>query len=208
MVQKDKKIKIGALVSGNGTNLQSILDAMKRGVLKNIAQGVIVISNRPEAYALKRAQEAGVEALFLDSKLFGSRQEYFDMICQELEKREVDLICLAGFLLKLEGNIFKKFSERILNIHPALLPKFGGKGMYGHFVHEAVLNAEEKESGASVHLVDEEFDHGPVLLQRKVPVLGRDTAQVLADRVLKEEHILYPEAIRLYIQTKLKIPIA
>lgn len=204
----NKKIKIGVLVSGNGTNLQSILDATNGGILK-MAQVAIVISNKPDAYALKRAKDVGVETLFLDSKIFGSRQEYFDMICQELEKREVDLLCLAGFLLKLEGSIFKKFSERILNIHPALLPKFGGKGMYGHFVHEAVLNAEEKESGASVHMVDEEFDHGPVLLQRKVPVLSGDTPEILAERILKEEHILYPEAIRLYIQSHclaVKIP--
>ncbi len=202
----NKKIKIGVLVSGNGTNLQSILDATTRGGILNMAQVAIVISNRPEAYALKRAKDAGVETLFLDSKIFGSREEYYDMICQELEKRDIDLLCLAGFLLKLEGSIFKKFSDRILNIHPALLPKFGGKGMYGHFVHEAVLNAEEKESGASVHMVDEEFDHGPVLLQRKVPVLPGDTPEILAERILKEEHVLYPEAILLYIQSHLKIP--
>ena len=201
---ENKKVRIAVLVSGSGTNLQSIIDATRNGILSSV-EIALVVSNKADAYALKRAKEAGLETLFLDSKMFGSREEYFDMICQKLERKNVDLICLAGFLLKLEGSIFKKFSERILNIHPALLPKFGGKGMYGHYVHEAVLNAEEKESGATVHMVDEEFDHGPTLLQRKVPVLLGDTPDILTERILKEEHILYPEAIRLFIQTHLKV---
>lgn len=196
------KVKIAVLASGNGSNLQAIIDAASSEVL-NRAEVAVVIANKKEAFALERARIAGIEALFLDPVSFPTRQAYFEKMTEELEKRNVDLVCLAGFLLKLEGHILKRFSKRILNIHPALLPKFGGKGMYGHYVHEAVLKEGEKESGCSVHLVDEDFDHGPVLLQRKVSVLPEDTAQTLAQRILKEEHLLYPEAIRLYIQKNL-----
>ncbi|MGQ0645133.1 MAG: formyltransferase family protein, partial [Elusimicrobiota bacterium] len=120
----------------------------------------------------------------------------YERIGDELQKRGVELVCLAGFLLKLEPGLIRRFPGRILNVHPALLPKFGGLGMYGRFVHEAVLKAGEKESGCTVHAVDEEFDHGPVLMQARVPVLPGDTPEVLAERVLREEHRLYPEAVR------------
>ncbi|MBI2119462.1 MAG: phosphoribosylglycinamide formyltransferase [Elusimicrobia bacterium] len=193
------KVKIAVLASGNGSNLQAIIDATYSEVLK-LAEVTLVIANKKEAFALERAKRARIEALFLDPLSFSTRFAYFEKMTEELENRKVDLVCLAGFLLKLEGPILKKFSKRILNIHPALLPKFGGKGMYGHHVHEAVLKAGEKESGCSVHVVDEDFDHGPILLQRKVLVLPEDTPQTLADRILKEEHLLYPEAIHLYIQ--------
>ncbi|OGR50865.1 MAG: phosphoribosylglycinamide formyltransferase [Elusimicrobia bacterium RIFCSPLOWO2_02_FULL_39_32] len=197
------KVKIAVLASGNGSNLQAIIDATSSEVLK-LAEVVLVIANKKEAFALERAKRAGIEALFLDPLSFSTRFSYFEKITDELENRKVDLVCLAGFLLKLEGPILKRFSKRLLNIHPALLPKFGGKGMYGHHVHEAVLKAGEKESGCSVHVVDQDFDHGPILLQRKVLVLPEDTPQTLADRILKEEHLLYPEAIHLYIQKYLK----
>ena len=159
-----------------------------------------MISNKKEAFALERARNAGVDALFVDPKESPSRTDFFAKIIAELEKRNVGLVCLAGFLLKLEPNIIGRYPKRILNIHPALLPKFGGKGMYGHYVHEAVLKSGDKESGCTVHLVDEQFDHGPVLLQRKVPVLAGDTPEILAQRVLKEEYRLYPEAISMYIR--------
>src|SRR3990167_4314350 len=197
------KVKIAVLASGNGSNLQAIIDATSSEVLK-LAEVVLVIANKKEAFALERAKRAGIEALFLDPLSFSTRFSYFEKITDELENRKVDLVCLAGFLLKLEGPILKRFSKRLLNIHPALLPKFGVKGMYGHHVHEAVLKAGEKESGCSVHVVDQDFDHGPILLQRKVLVLPEDTPQTLADRILKEEHLLYPEAIHLYIQKYLK----
>ena len=197
------KVKIAVLASGNGSNLQAIIDATSSEVLK-LAEVVLVIANKKEAFALERAKRAGIEALFLDPLSFSTRFSYFEKITDELENRKVDLVCLAGFLLKLEGPILKRFSKRLLNIHPALLPKFGGKGMYGHHVHEAVLKAGEKESGCSVHVVDQDFDHGPILLQRKGLVLPEDTPQTLADRILKEEHLLYPEAIHLYIQKYLK----
>lgn len=193
-----KKINIGVLVSGNGSNLQAILDATCTDVLSEAAVS-LVVSNKADAFALERARKAGVDALFLDPNGYESREQYYERVIQEFEKRDVQLVCLAGFLLKLEKNIIARYKDRILNIHPALLPKFGGKGMFGHHVHEAVLKAGEKESGCTVHIVDEEFDHGAVVLQKKVPVLPEDTPQSLAERVLKQEHQLYPEAIRLYI---------
>lgn len=196
-----KKTKIGVLISGSGSNLQAIIDATKNQTL-DCAEVAIVISNKKDAYGLKRAEQAQIPALFMDPTSFTSRTEYYKKIIEVLESKKVDIICLAGFLLKLEPNIIKCYQGRILNIHPALLPKYGGKGMYGHYVHEAVLRSEDKESGCSVHVVDEEFDHGPVLMQRKVPVLPNDTPETLAARILKEEHVLYPQAIAAFIKTK------
>ncbi|OGR84050.1 MAG: phosphoribosylglycinamide formyltransferase [Elusimicrobia bacterium RIFCSPHIGHO2_01_FULL_64_10] len=195
----EEKIPIGVLISGGGSNLQAIIDAARAPLLER-ARVAVVISNKAGAYGLERARKAGIDALALDPKDFPSRTDYFSRIISELEDRRVRVVCLAGFLLKLEPNIVARYSGRILNIHPALLPKFGGKGMYGHFVHEAVLRAGEKESGCTVHVVDAEFDHGPVLLQRKVPVLPGDTPETLAERVLKEEHACYPEAIALLLR--------
>lgn len=193
------KIRLAVLASGGGSNLQAILDACRTPLL-NTAEVAGVISNKPGAFALERAKKAGVEALLIDPKDFPDRTAFYQKIIAELQARNIDLVLLAGYMLKLEPNIIQSFRGRILNIHPALLPKFGGKGMYGDHVHEAVLKAGEKESGATVHVVDEEFDHGPVLLQRKVPVLPGDTVNSLADRVLEQEHKLYPEAVAAYIR--------
>lgn len=193
------KIRLGVLVSGGGSNLQAILDACKTPVL-DCAQVKVVISNRSDAYALERAKAAGVDSLFLDPKLFPDRPAFYKKMIFELESRGVVLVCLAGYLLKLEPNIIQRFRDRILNIHPALLPKYGGKGMYGRFVHEAVIASGDKESGATVHVVDEEFDHGAVLMQKKVLILPGDDASKLATRVLHQEHDLYPKAIAFYIK--------
>lgn len=193
------KVKIGVLVSGGGTNLQAIIDGVKSGAIPS-AEMAIVISNKEDAYALTRAQQADVPNLFLDPKAYRTRDDFFTQVIYELVESGADMVCLAGFLLKLEPNIIRKFKGRILNIHPALLPKYGGKGMYGHFVHEAVLKSGDKESGCTVHVVDEEFDHGPILLQRKVAVSPDDTAEKLAARVLEQEHLLYPEAVKLFIE--------
>lgn len=197
-------VQLGVLISGGGSNLQAILDAARAGVLKGRAEVAVVISNRGDAYGLERAKAAKVPALFLDPKAFPSRADYFARILQEFKFKNVDLVCLAGFLLKVEPNFIEAYRGRILNIHPALLPKYGGKGMYGHFVHEAVVANREKESGCSVHFVDEEFDRGPVLAQRKVPVLPSDKAEDVAARVLKEEHILFPSAILEYLNSQNK----
>jgi len=202
-----KTIKIGVLVSGSGTNLQAIIDAINSGKIKN-ASIVIVISSRKDAYALVRAQNAGIKALFIDPNEYNYKNDiapYSKKLLEELEKEDVDLVCLAGFLLKLSPEFVVAFKGRILNIHPALLPAFGGKGMYGRRVHEAVLAAGVRFSGATVHFVDEEYDHGPIVLQAVVPVLQDDTPEALAERVLKEEHKIYPESIRLFCEGKLEI---
>ncbi|MDI6641865.1 MAG: phosphoribosylglycinamide formyltransferase, partial [Elusimicrobiota bacterium] len=144
-------LKIGVLVSGSGTNLQAIIDACQSGYLP--AKVVVVISNRKDAYALERAKRHNIEALFIDRKLYQNEISYSAKLVEELKMRQVDLVCLAGFLLKLGPNFIEQFRNRILNIHPALLPKFGGKGMYGHHVHEAVLKSGEKVSGCTVHFV-------------------------------------------------------
>jgi len=201
--KEEKMNKLGVLVSGGGTNLQSIIDSCKSGYIPNTSVAV-VISNKKDAYALIRAKENNIDNIFLDRKLYPDSDSYYEIIIKELEKRKVNLVCLAGFLLKLSPNIIRRYEDRILNIHPALLPKFGGNGMYGHYVHEAVLKAGEKISGCTVHFVNEEYDRGKIILQRKVSVLENDTPDTLAKRVLVEEHKAYPEAIKLFFENKIK----
>lgn len=159
----------------------------------------MLIVNKPGVGALDRARRLGVEALVIEPKSFPDREAFYGRITDELEKRGIRLVCLAGFLLKLEPGFIRRFPGRILNIHPALLPKFGGKGLWGHHVHEAVLTAGEKESGCTVHVVDEEYDHGPILAQIRVPVLPGDTPDALAARILKEEHRLFPKAVEEFL---------
>lgn len=197
----NKLVRIGVLVSGSGSNLQAIMDATRTKLLQD-CEVALVISNKKDAFALERAKKENVPALFLNPQNYISRTAYFEKIIEELTKYKVDLVCLAGFLLKIESNLIQLFPRKILNIHPSLLPKFGGKGMYGTKVHEAVLKAGEKESGCTVHIVDDEYDHGPIVSQKKVPVMPQDSVATLAARVLTEEHKLYPEAIRLFIQQK------
>lgn len=196
------KIRIGVFISGGGSNLQAIIDACEKGILKDIAQVSLVISNRPDAYGLERAKKHNIESVYIDKKKFPDNKAYCSRLVIELMERNIDIVCLAGFLLKLETNFIRAFSKSIINIHPALLPKFGGKGMYGHFVHEAVIRAKEKESGATVHFVDEEYDHGKIILQKKVQVSENETSINLAQKVLKVEHEIYPEAIKLVIRDK------
>jgi formyltetrahydrofolate-dependent phosphoribosylglycinamide formyltransferase len=185
---------IGVLVSGGGSNFEALAQACQDGVIPD-ARIQLLISNKPGVGALARAARLGVESLVLDPKNFPDRTKYFEQVAMELERRGVHVVCLAGFLMKVEPGLIHRFPGRILNIHPALLPDYGGKGMYGAHVHAAVLAAGEKESGCTVHRVDEEFDHGPVLAQARVPVLPGDTPTTLAARVLVEEHRLYPETV-------------
>lgn len=190
---------IGVLVSGGGSNFEALAQACQDGVIPD-ARIDLLISNKPGVGALDRAARLGVKSLVLDPNHFPDRTKYFDQVATELERRGVYVVCLAGFLMKVEPGLIHRFPGRILNIHPALLPAYGGKGMYGAHVHEAVLAAGEKESGCTVHRVDEEFDHGPVLAQARVPVLPGDTPTTLAARVLVEEHRLYPETVRDFIR--------
>jgi phosphoribosylglycinamide formyltransferase-1 len=194
--------RIGVLVSGGGSNLEAIIEACKNGVLKDIAQVCVVISNRSDAYALQRAKNNNIADVFIDRKKFSTSFEFSNAILQELIKYKIDLVCLAGFMQKIETNLINVFKGKILNIRPALLPKFGGKGMHGRLVHEAVIAAKESKSGATVHLVDEHYDHGKIVAQIEVPVLVNDTPQTLAQRVLKVEHDLYPKAIKIILEDK------
>ncbi len=184
--------RAAVLVSGGGSNLGAILEAQKSGVLKHV-RVELVISSRAGVMALERASKAGVPSLVVEK---GAEAP----LLQALSDHRIDLILLAGYMRKLTPALIDRFRHRILNIHPALLPKYGGAGFYGHFVHEAVIRAGEKESGCSVHVVDEEFDHGPVLAQARIPVLPQDTPETLAARVLIEEHKLYPKTIEEYSQ--------
>lgn len=182
--------KIGVLVSGGGSNLQSLIDKSKSGELQcNIE---VVIGDR-ECYGVERAKEAGIDGYTLD------RKQLKKELCREIDKivseKEVDLIVLAGFLSIIDEEFVNKWKGRIINIHPSLLPKFGGPGMYGIKVHEAVLKAGESESGCTVHYVDTGVDSGEIIAQRRVKVLEGDTPEVLQKRVLVEEHKLLPESI-------------
>ena len=191
--------KLAVLVSGGGSNLQSIIDETRNGILKNIAEVVIVISNNPSAYGLTRAKNANIKAVALDCKNM-DRKDYDDKMYSLIKESEADIICLAGYLKKIPEKIVKEYKSRILNIHPALLPKFGGKGMYGHFVHEAVVKAKEKKSGATVHFADENYDTGGIVIQKEVPVYETDSADDVAKRVLVVEHEIFPKAIKKVIE--------
>ena len=191
--------KLAVLVSGGGSNLQSIIDETKSGILKDIAQVVIVISNNPSAYGLERAKKENIKAVALDYKNM-DKKIYDDQMYKLIKESGADIICLAGYLKKVSDTIVKEYKSRILNIHPALLPKFGGKGMYGHFVHEAVVKAKEKKSGPTVHYVDENYDTGSIILQKEVPVYETDSPEDVAKRVLVQEHIIFPQAIKKIIE--------
>lgn len=188
------RLRIAVLVSGHGSNLQAILDACARPEFP--ARVVVVVSDRPGAYALERARRAGIPTHVVDWSLYRARGPFCRAMERVLEPYRVDLICLAGFLRILDAAFVAAYRGRILNIHPSLLPAFGGKGMYGERVHRAVLASGASVSGCTVHLVTEEVDAGPIVLQAEVPVLPGDTPERLAARVAEAEHRIYPEAIR------------
>ncbi|MFN3306618.1 MAG: phosphoribosylglycinamide formyltransferase [Candidatus Kapaibacteriota bacterium] len=189
-----KKLRIGFLASHNGSNMQAIIDAIKKGELD--AEPAVVISNNSQAYALERARKEGIPTYHISSKHFESEDKLDEEILNTLIKHDVNIVCLAGYMKKIGPRVLAHFKNRVLNIHPSLLPKFGGKGMYGKYVHDAVLKAGEKQSGCTVHIVDEHYDHGKILGQRVVPVFPDDTVETLSQRVLVEEHKLYPEVLK------------
>jgi phosphoribosylglycinamide formyltransferase-1 len=195
-------MNILVLVSGNGTNLQALIDAQAQGCLGD-GKIAAVVSDRPGIYALERARLAGIPAV-IEAPNCGlpkreRRRELSDRILGVCRERDIGLLIYAGFLSILAGDIIEEYSGRMINIHPSLLPRFGGQGMYGEHVHRAVLEAGERESGCTVHLVDARIDTGPILLQRKVPVLEGDTPEALAERIHCEEHTAIVEAARLMI---------
>ncbi len=197
-------IRIAVLASGGGSNLQALIDSQESG---NISGRIsLVFSNVPEAKALERAENHQIEAVCIPSKGFqGTREDYDREIMRICQAKKIDLVCLAGYMRILTSVMVKAFPNRIMNIHPALLPKFGGPGMYGHHVHEAVIAAKEKESGVTVHFVTEGVDAGPIILQGSVKVLPNDTPESLAKRVLQVEHQIYPEAVKLFCDGKIKV---
>ena len=186
--------RISVLVSGNGSNLQCIIDAVEDGRIPN-SKIVGVISSNENAYALERARQHEIPATAITKHEYADIRDRMDAILQVLEGEHPDLIVLAGYLSILPPKVVQKYKGQIINIHPALLPKFGGKDFYGIHVHEAVLEAGETESGATVHYVDEGVDTGKIILQEKVSVLPGDEPQTLRERVLEVEHKILPEAI-------------
>ncbi|MEA4961965.1 phosphoribosylglycinamide formyltransferase [Lutispora sp.] len=198
-----QKIRIGVLISGGGTNLQALIDDIEKGKIKGAIS--IVISDKKDAYGCDRAKKHGIEAIVIDKKSFCDNDEFMDCLIDELEKHKVDLVVLAGFLSILSKAFIEKYRNRIMNVHPSLIPAFCGKGYYGQKVHKAVLEYGAKISGATVHFVDEGADTGPIILQQAVGVEDDDTPEALAARVLEAEHKLLPEAVRLYCDGKLEI---
>ena len=194
-------MRLAVLVSGGGTTLQNLLDRCADGRLP--AEVVIVIASRADAFALERARKVGIEAVVVDRQASGSLEEFSRRIFEYCRRANADLVCLAGFLQLVQVPV--DYLGRVMNIHPALIPAFCGKGYYGHRVHEAVLASGAKVSGCTVHFADNEYDHGPIIVQRTVPVLDDDTAETLAHRVFVEECEAYPEAIRLFAESRLRI---
>ena len=198
-------LKIGALVSGGGTNLQAIIDAVEQGEIPE-AQVVTVVSSSPKAYALERAEKHGINSRVLRKKDFATIDEYEQAMIEHFQSFSVDLIVLAGFLVVLGEKFVNAFPNKIMNIHPALIPSFSGDGFYGLKVHEAALKKGVKITGATVHFVSAETDGGPIILQKAVEVFENDTPETLQKRVMEDaEWKIFPEAIRLFAQGKLKV---
>ncbi len=202
-MEKIEKINLAVLISGSGTNLQALIDACAEPDYP--AQISVVISSRPGAFGLERARQSGIPAITIDRKQFAKPADFEKALQQQLENYPVDLICLAGFMLILSPEFVSNWKGRILNTHPSLLPRHGGPGMYGMHVHKSVLESGDSESGASIHIVTDECDAGPVIIQRKVPVYEDDTPENLAARVLEQEHAAYVEAVRRYAMGDVKV---
>lgn len=199
------KLRVGALASGGGTNLQAIMDNCAAG---RINADVVVVISDVECGALDRARKAGIPAEHIDRRdkqRFPTREAFDSAILAPLRAHNVELVCLAGYLRIMTPDLVDAYPGRIMNIHPALLPSFGGKDMWGHHVHQAVLDYGCKVSGCTVHFVSLETDGGPIILQHAVPVEEDDTPEVLAARILPYEHQLYSQAIQLFAEGRLRI---
>ena len=198
-------VKIGVLVSGGGTNLQQLIDAQARGELGG-GRIVTVISSRPGVFALERAKNAGIEAVTLSRKDYPDVEAYSQALIVALQAREVELVVLSGFLTITSDSFVQAFPNRVMNVHPALLPAFGGKGFYGLHVHEAVLSRGCKLTGATVHFANEVCDGGPIILQKAVEVQEGDTPESLQKRVMEQaEWKLLPEAVALFCEGRLQV---
>lgn len=195
------KIRISVLVSGGGTNLQSLIDNINNGSLPQ-AEIVQVVSSSKDAFALERAKEAGIKGVVVSKSDFPEADELAQKLICVLEEANTDLVVLAGYMSVIHPDVIRKYQNQIINIHPSLIPKYSGKGFYGMRVHKAVIEAGEKVSGATVHFVDAGIDTGEIILQREVPVKEGDNESTLAARVLELEHIILSEAIRMICESK------
>jgi len=200
---KFENLNLCVLASGRGSDLKSIIRSQKSGKIKS--KVAIVISNNSNSGALNIAKTYQIPSFHLSQKMFDSETDYVSRFLELLRSHDIDLIILAGYMKLLPVEIVRQYRNRILNIHPALIPSFCGKGFYGMHVHEAVLNYGVKVTGVTVHLVDEEYDNGPIVLQKTVKVKDDDTPESLRERVLKLEHKIYPEAIKLFESKKFNI---
>jgi phosphoribosylglycinamide formyltransferase-1 len=193
------------MVSGGGTNLQALIDAEREGIIKS-GKISLVLSNKADAYALERARLAGIDTAIVEKKSFASREDFESRIIEILDEREIDVIVLAGFMVILSERFTSHFKDRIINVHPSLIPSFCGEGFYGLRVHEAALAYGVKVSGATVHLVNEIPDGGKIIMQKAVEVEEGDTPEVLQRRVMEQaEWIILPEAVSLFCQDKLSV---
>ena len=195
--------RVGVLVSGGGSNLQALIDAVVDGTVA--AELALVVSNRPGVYALERAAKSGIPSLVIDHRNFESNRAFSSAIAKAMQDTKIEIICLAGFMRILDCCLIQEYPNLILNIHPALLPAFGGKGMFGHHVHEAVIASGAKYSGATVHFVTPDTDVGPIIKQGIVAVTDTDTPASLAAKVLEIEHQIYPQALKLVVEETIMI---
>lgn len=196
-------LRIAVFASGRGSNFRSIVKSINRGDLD--AEIAFVLSNNPDPGAFEFAREENIKTIHLTSRSFSSQDEFDDKLLGVLKEHDVNLIVLAGYMKKLSPRIVKAYRNRIVNIHPALLPSFGGKGLYGLKVHESVLNYGCKVTGVTVHIVDEGYDTGPIVYQQPVEVKDDDDPETLAARVLKVEHLVYPKVLRLFAENRVKV---
>ncbi|MDE7307593.1 MAG: phosphoribosylglycinamide formyltransferase [Lachnospiraceae bacterium] len=188
-------LRIGVMVSGGGTNLQAIIDGISKGTITN-TEIAVVVSNNKKAYALERAKQAGIEAICISPKDYENREQFNQALTDFLDSRRLDLIVLAGCLVVLPEALIKKYTNKIINIHPSLIPAFCGKGYYGLKVHEEVLKRGVKLTGATCHFVDAGTDTGPIIFQKPVEILENDTPEILQRRVMEQaEWIILPKAI-------------
>ena len=192
-------LKIAVLASGRGSNFQSIIDSIENGYIRDAAMDLL-ITDREDAFARQRAVKHGIESLYLDPKDYGSKDEYFESMAEILKKRGTGLIALAGFMRIVRAPLIEAFPNRILNIHPALLPSF--PGLHGQ---EQAFDYGVKISGCTVHFVDEGMDTGPVIIQAAVPVYSDDTGDSVSERILKYEHKIYPHAIRMFVEGRIEV---
>ena len=198
-------IRIAVLISGQGrgSNMQAIVDGCKSGKING--EVALVVGVNDDAPAMERARAAGVAAVSIPPKSFGCEEDYETALLTQLQQNNIDLICLAGYMRVLGGRIIETYRNKIMNVHPALIPSFCGKGMYGHHVHEAVIARGVKFTGATVHFVDEDYDTGPIIMQRVVAVDANDTPDSIAAKVLKAEHAAYTDAVSLFAQGRLQV---